>query len=158
MLNRRAARLAAALASSAHVETPDHHRALVDVITRTVLPDVRWRAVDASPRFRRLLDRRGGGSPGLLKREAAARLCHLEPTAFSRWFEDCAGIRFRDWRRGYRVADALVHLAADPNRNIATAADAAGFETRRGLERACHDILGMSPRAALAGPDARAHD
>jgi AraC-like DNA-binding protein len=140
------------------VRTLDHHRTLVDAITRTILPDVRWRAVDASPRFRRLLHRQDGESPSLLSRDHAARLCHLEPTAFSRWFEGCAGIRFRDWRRRYRLADALVHMAADPDRNIATAADAAGFETRRGFELACHDILGMSPRAALAGPDARAHD
>jgi hypothetical protein len=90
-----AARLATALTSSTSVRIP---RTLVDAITRTVLPDVHWRAIQTSPRFRRLLDRHDGGSTGVLTRDQAARIYISSLPPSPAGFKRCAGIPFRDWR------------------------------------------------------------
>jgi hypothetical protein len=64
----------------------------------TVLPDVHWRAIETSPRFRRLLDRHDGGSTGVLTRDQAARIYISSLPPSPAGFKRCAGIPFRDWR------------------------------------------------------------
>jgi two-component system response regulator YesN len=76
----------------------------------------------------------------------AARIAALEPTYFSRLFNQQTGVCFRDWLRMVRVSGALP-LLREGQLTITQIAFKVGFTGLRGLERACLQFVGACPRS-----------
>jgi AraC-like DNA-binding protein len=87
----------------------------------------------------------------------AARIVHLTPAAFSRFFQRFAGETFVRHVNGLRVAKAS-RLLVETDEAVATIAFACGFENLANFNRRFRALKGVTPlayRSRFAGPWSR---
>lgn len=78
--------------------------------------------------------------------EEAARLVHVSPAAFSRYFRREVGKRFSEYVNDVRCSEACLLLARG-ERGVAAVAQACGFETLSNFSRQFQRRHGMTPGA-----------
>ncbi len=80
-----------------------------------------------------------------IEQKEAARLAHLTPSAFSRFFRRATGHRFVDYVCQRRIAEAC-RLLAETDQPITTISFDVGFATLSNFNRRFRHLQGMSPR------------
>ncbi len=109
-------------------------------------PWARNRRMNSDPRIRTILAFLSKQAAGPIQQKDAARLVHLSPAAFSRFFRRAVGKTFGAYLTDLRLSDACRRLL-ETDHSISRIAFDAGFDNLSTFNRSFRLARGMSPRA-----------
>ncbi|MDF3057288.1 MAG: AraC family transcriptional regulator [Rariglobus sp.] len=100
---------------------------------------------ESDPKLRRVLAYLGENMGETISQAAVARLVHMSPAAFSRFFRRAMGKTFQSYLTGLRLGVACRQLL-ETDRRVSEIAYAVGFGNLSNFNRAFRQSRGVSPR------------